>query len=208
MMNILSAYDEWAKTYDEDDNATRDLDKKVTGKILGNLQTTHVLEIGCGTGKNTKLLSQFAETVNAIDFSTKMLVKAKAKVKAKNVSFYLADITDSWPFTNGAFDLVVCNLVLEHIRDLMFIFAEAERTLVKQGKFFISELHPYRQYLGQKANFYGNEGRQEVEAFTHHISDYHNAAEHNGLKLEGFHEWWHETDQDKPPRLVSFVFAK
>jgi malonyl-CoA O-methyltransferase len=33
-------------------------------------------------------------------------------------------------------------------------------------------------------------------------------AEKSGLKLKGYREWWHEEDQDKPPRLVSFIFEK
>jgi hypothetical protein len=26
--------------------------------------------------------------------------------------------------------------------------------------------------------------------------------------VRSFREWWHEADQDKPPRLVSFIFQK
>ena len=42
----------------------------------------------------------------------------------------------------------------------------------------------------------------------HHISDFVEAAEENGLMLKDFREWWHEQDQDKLPRLVSLIFEK
>ena len=48
----------------------------------------------------------------------------------------------------------------------------------------------------------------EVDAFVHHISDFTNAASVNGLKLVRFNEYWHEADEGKPPRVVSFLFAK
>ena len=48
----------------------------------------------------------------------------------------------------------------------------------------------------------------EVDVFIHHISDFTNAAEATGLKLVKLNEYWHEADENKPPRLVSFIFEK
>jgi hypothetical protein len=30
----------------------------------------------------------------------------------------------------------------------------------------------------------------------------------NGFRLGKLNEYWHEADQNKPPRLVSFIFEK
>jgi malonyl-CoA O-methyltransferase len=110
---------------------------------------------------------------------------------------------------SAAYDLVVCNLVLEHIQNLDHIFSEAKRVLEMGGKFFINELHPFRQYQGTKARFEKNGStRVEVEAFLHHISDFTNAASVNGLKLVTLNEYWHEADEGKPPRMISFLFEK
>jgi malonyl-CoA O-methyltransferase len=43
---------------------------------------------------------------------------------------------------------------------------------------------------------------------VHHISDFFAAAAANGLELARMKEWWHAEDQNKPPRLVSFMFDK
>ncbi len=207
-MSVQKAYNHWSTTYDTDVNLTRDLDQLVTRDTLRDLRFKSILEIGCGTGKNTALLAQIGEEVHALDFSEGMLKKAKEKLGSANVAFSVVDITKHWPCTDEFADLVACSLVLEHIADLSFVFSEAFRTLEDGGRFFICELHPFRQYQGVKARFENDQGKIEIQAYVHHISDFVEAAEENGLALKDFREWWHEEDQDKLPRLVSLIFEK
>ncbi len=191
-----------------DSNLTRDLDSSVTRSLLANRQFDSILELGCGTGKNTVFLAQIGANVHALDFSEGMIQKAKEKVKAENVRFETVDLTERWPCEDGTYDLISCNLVLEHIKDLSHIFSEISRTLRQNGIFLLNELHPFKQYGGSKARFEKNTEAFEVDAFVHHISDFIHAAESNGLKLSSFNEHWHEEDDGKPPRLVSFIFEK
>jgi malonyl-CoA O-methyltransferase len=207
-MSIQQAYNDWSASYDTDENLTRDLDQKVTREALSNARFESILEIGCGTGKNTSFLSQIGQRVHALDFSPGMIEKAREKVKAENVRFSIADLTQRWPCEDAAYDLIVCNLVLEHIEDLSFIFSEAFRVLEAQGRFLINELHPFRQYEGKKARFSSEAGVTEIPTFIHHISDFLNTAANHGLRLVKLNEWWHEADQNKPPRIVSLVFEK
>lgn len=207
-MNIQNAYDEWSGTYDGDENRTRDLDRDVTRSRLGGLHFDSILEIGCGTGKNTSFLAGIGNTVRAVDFSQGMLARAREKVKAENVRFSILDITRPWGFGSDSFDLIVCNLVLEHIQDLQQIFSEAARTLRLGGSFFLNELHPFRQYEGTRARFYRSEEKVEVDAFIHHTSDFLKAARQNHLSLVSLDEYWHETDQNRPPRLLSLYFER
>jgi malonyl-CoA O-methyltransferase len=208
MMSIQKAYDEWSGTYDTDENRTRDLDREVLRQALANLRFDSILEIGCGTGKNTSFLAEIGKTVQAVDFSPGMIEKARQKVRTENVTFAQADITQRWSGRDRTLDLIVCCLLLEHIRDLSFIFSEAARTLKEQGAILIHELHPFRQYEGKKARFNRGAEVTEIPAFVHHISDFTNAASGQGLRLVKLDEWWHETDRGKPPRLVSFLFEK
>lgn len=207
-MSIQDAYNNWSSSYDTDENLTRDLAQKVTRQALAHLHFKSILETGCGTGKNTSFLSQIGTQVHALDFSQGMIEKAQQKVKAKNVRFSIADLIQRWPCEDAAYDLIVCNLVLEHIEDLSFIFAEAYRVMQPSGKFLVNELHPFRQYEGKKARLSSEAGVTEIPAFVHHISDFVNAASRNGLTLVKLNEWWHEEDQNKPPRIVSFLFEK
>jgi len=207
-MNIQQAYTDWSETYDQDRNLTRDLDESVTRATLASLRCEVILEIGCGTGKNTTLLAQIGSRVQAIDFSAGMIEKAKERLSLANVTFAAADLTQPWPCEDQSIDLISCNLVLEHISDLSFIFAQAFRVLAEGGRFFVSELHPFRQYQGTRANFQRNQVTTEIPAFVHHISEFIEAGAANNLTMGEMREWWHPDDQNKPPRLVSFIFQK
>ncbi len=207
-MNIQDAYNEWSGIYDSNENPTRDLDQKVTRDTLAGQHFESILEVGCGTGKNTAFLVEIGTNVHALDFSEGMIGKAREKVKAGNVRFSMADLTKGWPCENGVYDLIVCNLVLEHIEDLNHVFSEAARTLLPSGRFFINELHPFKQYIGTKARFERGEQLVEVDIFVHHISDFIIAAEANGLRLVRLNEYWHQADENKPPRLISLIFER
>lgn len=207
-MKIQDAYTRWSTTYDSDRNLTRDLDQLATEHALKGRSYQNVLELGCGTGKNTALLSRVSRNILAVDFSPGMLKQAKAKIDAGNVLFVVADLTKPWPCKTASVELIVCNLVLEHIEDLTPIFAQASQALTEGGLFFISELHPFRQYQGTQARFQNDQGAVFIGAFVHHFSDFLEAAEQNGFLFRTMKEWWHEEDQNKTPRLVSFTFEK
>jgi len=101
----------------------------------------------------SEMLAKISGKVLAIDFSERMIERAKEKIKFGNVEFKTADITNKWDVPDDSTELITCNLILEHIENLNFIFAEASRSLVTGGNLFVSELHPFRQYAGKKANF-------------------------------------------------------
>lgn len=207
-MNIQDAYDEWSGIYDSNPNLTRDLDAQVIRETLASRRFRSILELGCGTGKNTVFLAKIAEQVQALDFSGGMIQKAREKVKSKNVRFEMADLTRRWNCGDSACDLIVCCLVLEHIEDLSHIFFEAARTLAPGGGLLINELHPFKQYGGAKARFARGAETVELPVFAHHISEFVNAAQGRGFALVKLDEYWHAEDAGKPPRLVSFMFAR
>ncbi len=206
-MSIEKAYNSWAEIYDSNVNKTRDLDKKATVEILKKYNFSEVLELGCGTGKNTVFLLEKAESIIGLDFSEEMLRKAKEKILDKRVSFQKADLNENWMVNNEAFDLITCNLTLEHIENLNFIFNQANQKLKTDGHFFISELHPYKQYAGSKARYETQEEVKVLETYTHHVSDYFFAAKKYGFVLVELREWFDE-DNVNFPRLISFVFKK
>lgn len=207
-MSIEKAYNIWASQYDSNLNLTRDLDKKCTIKTLKNLDFKNVLELGCGTGKNTEWLLNKAERIIGLDFSQEMLNKAKAKIFDKRVLFKKADLTKDWEIENNFVDLITASLTLEHIENLDQIFSQANLKLKKNGLFFISELHPFKQYSGSKAKYETENGIKELEVYIHDISEYIDTAKNNGFKLIELKEWFDESSENEIPRLISFVFKK
>ena len=206
-MSIEKAYNQWSSQYDSNENKTRDLDKKVTAEELSKIHFQSVLELGCGTGKNTEWLLNNASRVFSVDFSEEMLKIARQKITSENVSFQKADITKPWNWTKEDFDLITCNLILEHIEDLNFIFQEAFMKLESGGYFFISELHPFKQYIGTKARFETKEGLIELETYTHHISEFLKSAISAGFQLKHLGEWF-DPGKNDPPRILSLLFQK
>ena len=207
-MTIEKAYNVWADQYDANKNKTRDMDQKSTVQTLEKHNFENVIELGCGTGKNTKYLLTRAKKVLALDFSQEMLNKAKAKVIDPRVNFQKADVTKKWNVSDSFADLITSSLILEHIENLDFIFDQAFIKLKPNGFLFISELHPFKQYLGTKARYEGEEGVQELKTFTHHISEFLNTGKNNNFKLLEMKEWFDDETEIEVPRLISFVFQK
>jgi malonyl-CoA O-methyltransferase len=205
-MSIRAAYDDWSATYDDDPNVTRELDAQITAQTLGRFSGGRVLELGCGTGKNTKFLAERFDHVIAVDFSAGMLARARAHVASNNVEFVEADFTAEWPCPPQCVELVTLNLVLEHVADLTGVYQNAARSLCAGGHVFVCELHPFRQYLGSQARFERQGETKRIEAFPHHVSDYLSAAEGAKLALVELREWWHPDYGEQVPRLISFLF--
>ena len=205
-MSTSDSYNTWAGSYDSMKNKTRDLEAEVLRKTFLNPHYGNILELGCGTGKNTGWLAKKADHVTAFDFSPKMMEKAKQKIDSDNVIFTRADITQTWPVKPGWANLIVCSLVLEHIEELEPIFKEAVRALKRGGKFYLCELHPLKQYNGSRAKFETGEGLQQPDAFVHHISDYLAAAKKEGFKLLDLDEHFDDREKENIPRLISFLF--
>jgi len=207
-MNIEKAYNIWADQYDTNSNKTRDLDIKSTIETLNKFNFSKVIELGCGTGKNTNYLLKKVDKIIGLDFSQEMLLKAKAKIQDERAEFHKADLTAEWNIENDFADLITCSLVLEHIKDLDFVFNQTNKKLKNGGIFFISELHPFKQYSGSKAKFETENGTQELETYVHHISDYLNAATENGFELVELKEWFDEENKIGIPRLIGIVLRK
>jgi ubiquinone/menaquinone biosynthesis C-methylase UbiE len=205
-MKVNEAYNLWAESYDTVKNKTRDLELTVGQSILKNNKYSKIIELGCGTGKNTEWLSEKCDSIIGVDFSSEMLAIAKSKINSKNIQFLKADILQEWNFDRVSADLITSSLVLEHIKDLDFIFSQANKTLKQNGLFYLCELHPFKQYIGSKARFELNDNIIELETYIHHISDYLQSAIKNNFELVNFNEWFDSAERNEIPRLVSFLF--
>jgi ubiquinone/menaquinone biosynthesis C-methylase UbiE len=207
-MTIQEAYNSWSSIYDTNQNKTRDLEAVALKHILKDKTFENILEIGCGTGKNTEWLHKKAKKLVGVDFSEDMLNKAKQKISSENVQFVRADIQEDWSFQDETFDLVTCSLVLEHIEQLHLVFKRIQSVLSQNGLLYIGELHPFKQYLGTKAQFETDAGTYELTCFTHHVSDFYKAASENGLECLNINEWFDNDDRGGVPRILTMVFKK
>jgi len=209
---VADAYNEWAQSYDIDHNRTRDLAAQALRQADLSFANRNVIEVGCGTGRNTEWLARpaaGATDIVALDFSEEMLARARDHVRDPRVRFIQHDIRATWPLADASADVVIVMLVLEHVELLPPVFAEAARTLSAGGELFICELHPMRQLLGGQAQFTSTQTgeRQLVPAFLHNVSDYVNAGLSSGYELVHMGEWRDADALPKDlPRLLSLRF--
>lgn len=206
-MNVRQAYNAWSETYDTVENKTRDLEARALRESVAG-DALEILEIGCGTGKNTEFLQTKAKRLIGADFSEEMLAVARKKVTGDAVEFRQLDLREKWDLPVNSFDLITCSLALEHIENIDFVFAEAHRVLRSGGQFYFGELHPFKQYQGSKARFETGAGVFELECFVHHVSEFFAAAKSCDFEVAELREWFDDDDRRQIPRLLTMILKK
>ncbi len=93
---------------------------------------TSVLDIGCGAGNSTNLISQNTADVIGIDFSERMIDKAREVYP--NITFKSSDAEDI-PLEDNSVDVVIANFVIHHFAEPNKVFKEINRVLKSNGKF-------------------------------------------------------------------------
>lgn len=95
-----------------------------------------ILEIGCGQGFNTYLLSKKKDVkVMGIDLSKKDI--SISKKRYPKVDFKVMD-AEKLSFKSGSFDVVYAMEILEHVNNLDNVLNEITRVLKDNGKFIAS----------------------------------------------------------------------
>lgn len=98
-----------------------------------------ILEIGCGTGAFSRLLSKRSDKVVAIDLSAKMIEIAKQQSShCTNIDFQVADIL-KWEFPIEQFDTIVSIATVHHL-PLEILLPNLELDLKPSGKLVILDL--------------------------------------------------------------------
>ena len=133
--NVAECYDQNVETYKQ---RTRNdsLDMQVN-RFLKYLSGTSVLSVGCGYGRDEKLLQTKGLDVSGIDISEKMI--ASAREYAPLVNFYKMDMRHLDWF-GEKFDGVFCSASLLHLRrgDAWIALKEMHRVLKVKGALYLS----------------------------------------------------------------------
>ncbi|MFC2149921.1 class I SAM-dependent methyltransferase [Calditrichota bacterium] len=94
-----------------------------------------LLDLGCGNGAQTAYLTEFAETIYALDLMH--IDTTEQPEKGRGIGF-IQGSAQELPFNNNSIDLVTSFEVLEHVQDDLEAVREVARILRPGGKFIFS----------------------------------------------------------------------
>jgi len=173
-VDAREGYDLWASSYDDEGNPLLALEEPAADEALGDVAGRDVLDAGTGTGRHAIRLAARGARVTAIDFSDRMLAKARAKAGADRVRFENHDLTRRLPYPDASFDRVLSALVLEHVADIAAFFRELGRVTRPDGRIVVTAMHPAMFLRGVSARF-KDEGTGEFlrpRSYVMQVSDY------------------------------------
>lgn len=129
--DIIAAYDRSADEYAE--NQRNKVPKKELARFFELLKpNSKVLDAGCGSGRDSRLIQDHGFTVTGTDLSEKLL--AIARKENPDIQFLAADIR-SVPKDDNSFDAIWSNAVLHHLdkEQMPTAIAEFNRLLAPGG---------------------------------------------------------------------------
>lgn len=168
--DVFEGYSAWAETYDDYPNLLLEVEEPIVKSLIPKTEYGKALDVGCGTGRYSKLLAKLGYSVTGVDQSSVML--EKAKVKVPNARFIRGQITNL-PLKNESFDIAICALVLTHSKSLNGAISEINRVVRRGGKIILSDQHPLFIALGGQAVFYDKKGKKgTIREYVHWHSEY------------------------------------
>lgn len=110
-----------------------------------------IIDLGCGTGSQCRVLSKKGFDVTGMDMSEKMLAVARKKDLYKT-RFVYGDISKS-ELSDESFDCAIITLVLHPNEDetIQQIIREAKRVVQKNGIILITDYDAGKQFKGKLA---------------------------------------------------------
>ena len=176
--------------------------RRICELVRAQLPCEAFLDAGCGDGRYLAALEAELPTRRAgTDISERILETARTRVDA---DFRQANL-ESLPFEDGAFDLVLCSQVIEHVLDAAAAAAELARVLRPGGTLVISTdnarnyvtrgLNAPRSLAVRALRLRGARGRIESPATPYTRASFRRLLEGAGLTVEHletfrFHLMW------------------
>lgn len=138
-------------------------DRPAVLALTGDPEGLAVLDAGCGPGLYAEELLRRGAVVSAIDASEEQLRLARARLP-ESTDIHRAVLGEPLPFPDEAFDLVICALVIHHVRDRAAAFREFYRVLRPGGRAIVSTQHPTTDWIRKGGSYF--EVREEEDRWV------------------------------------------
>jgi methionine biosynthesis protein MetW len=98
-----------------------------------------ILDVGCGDGQDLSNIKEMLPDKRTELFGIDFQEKHASNARQKGIQIRLLDIErDQFPFEKNFFDLVICNQILEHTKEIFWILSECSRVLELGGYLIVS----------------------------------------------------------------------
>lgn len=154
---IAGNFSKYASSYDR--NAVVQSEAAaMLSRLLPKDGVQNILEIGCGTGNYTALISRIYKDagIKAIDISSAMIKAARQRLSEGRAAFEVAD-AEAFDLA-GEYDLITSNAAFHWFSDLDGVIKKAEGSLKDGGALIFSSFGP-KTYLELKAALHAAIGR-------------------------------------------------
>ncbi len=187
-VSVRDGYRDWLPSYE--DTVEDVMDLALLDRITSIRWETanRVADLGCGTGRTAAwLLRKGITRIDGVDITPEMLEVARGR--ALHERLVEADVR-STGLPGGAYDVVVCALVDEHLPELGALYDEARRLLGASGAFVLVGYHPvFIMLTGIPTHFDHADGQPvAIETYVHLPSDHVAAGRAAGLVASELHE--------------------
>lgn len=109
-----------------------------------DLQGRKILDLGCGMGGLSTALAQEGAQVTSLDYNRAYCEITRLRGRRYDLNLSPVNAAgEGLPFTGGAFDLVICMDVLEHVQEPEKLLAEVSRVLKPSGLLYITAINRY-----------------------------------------------------------------
>jgi len=139
-------------------------------KIIGNIKTNNILDIGCHSGLLTNLIKKWTgATIYGIDISESAINYAQ-KIYPE-INFLSQDIENGLSFEKNNFDIITCFDTLEHLIKIENVLRDINNKLRNEGYFIIGI--PNENILFKIIWFIWTKtsGKVWEDAHVHHFND-------------------------------------
>lgn len=204
MKTVKDFYNKTSSTWSEDELKEKEnheiLKKFIDCFIDAGTINPKILDLGCGVGYDSMILSEYGAKMVGVDLSEKSIETAKTKLP--NCKFFVGDITE--PLDNlGKFEGVLCLATIMHvdIEKMKKTFENIANVLYEGGLFLLSA------YDGVGKNMEKSIVKVKNETYDQNFNNYNAEAictfAHPKLKLV---DTWKFDDFDEGWRY--YVFSK
>jgi len=138
-------------------------DRPAVLELVGAVQGLDVLDAACGPGFYAAELLARGGRVIGFDRSLAMLHLARKRA-GPTVPLLRCGLDTPFPFSDGAFDLIVCALAIHYVTDRSHALREMQRVLRTDGALVLSTQHPTTDWIRKGGSYF--DVKQETDIWN------------------------------------------